>query len=543
MELNYTVDMTVIVLIIFVSTVAFTLALRITNDREPPYLKEHIPFISNSYEYLTDMSGFMERAIEALSESSIIRFMLGMNKVYWVIGPKNTQVLFGPPHIVDPNMLHLRLMSAHWGMSTEEIKMFADDRSGKKKFPLPGTEHTPLRRRHWYNHHTLYTRYLSNPRYTEVLANTFYHFFLRRLDNQSNIEWTSIQLFQFLKNDMFESAIESLFGSQILHLNPDLIKCYWEFDEVAGVLVWGLPRFMSRRPYKVRERLHRMALRHLESSWENFDWNGPERESDWEPHFGSRFSRETAKWFKEAGFSNRTASGHTTATMFGLNGNTLPLTAWALMEIIQDPKLFRETRNEVSQSFVIDEETNKLHIDIRKLLSLPLLSSIYIEVLRMHVSFNATRMAQQDIHMGGYHISKGSIIQSPSQIAHYDEDSWGVDGHPASQFWASRHLNYTEKVDKAGTIKQEPYFSIKARPTSFFPYGGGHAMCPGRHFAKREIMMAIAMILTKFDIEFVEWSEFNGSTSHRSARNDTRYAGTAAMPPDRDMKIRWKRLW
>ncbi|KAI1656394.1 putative cytochrome P450 [Daldinia decipiens] len=535
--------MAVTILLIFPLTAIFAFMRRTGPRREPPYLKETLPLVSNTYEYLTDLSRFMDRATQALCESSIIRFTLGTYNVYWVAGAKNTQVLFGPPHIVDPDMFQLRLMDSHWGMPIKEIKMFADDKSGRKKVPLPGTERIPLGRRHWYNHHTLYAQYLSSPKYTEAIANTFCHAFLRHLDNQPDEKWTSVRLFQFLKNDMAESAIESLFGSQILHLNPDLIKCYWEFDEVAGELVWGLPKFIRRKPWKIREQLHHMALRHIESAWNNFNWNGPECESDWEPHFGSRFSRETAKWFREAGFSDRTASGHTTAIMFGLNGNTLPIVAWALMEIIQDRPLLQAVREDVLRSFVRDQGTGQRRIDTEKLLSLPLLSSIYTEVLRMHISFNVTRMVRQDLLVDGYHVNKGSILQAPSQIAHYDEDVWAVDGHPASQFWASRHVKHVEKADETGCITEETHFSMKARPTSFFPYGGGHAMCPGRHFAKREIMMTIAMILAKFDLEFVEWTQLDGSLSDRPARNDKRYAGAAAMPPDRDMRIRWKRLW
>jgi hypothetical protein len=68
-------------------------------------------------------------------------------------------------------------------------------------------------------------------------------------------------------------------------------------------------------------------------------------------------------------------------------------------------------------------------------------------------------------------------------------------------------------------------------------------MCPGRHFAKQEIMLTIAMIITQFDIEFVEWTNIDGSKSYRGPLDDEKYSGAAAVPPDRDMKIRWRRLW
>ncbi|KAI5862347.1 cytochrome P450 [Durotheca rogersii] len=533
-----------IVLLSGVLLITFVFRLLGKNEPQPPYLWEAIPFVSNTYQYLTDMGAFLDRATEALGQNGIIRFKLGLRDVYMVSGAKNVAGLFRPPHITDPNMFHTLLMDKHWDMSKDEIKMFEDDKSGRKRVPNPGTEDTPPSQRHWYNHHQIYAKYLSSARYTEVLANTFYRFLAERLDESQPLhQYATVDLYDFMKVAMAESAVKSMFGTKILELNPDLLKCYWEFDEVAGILVWGLPRFLIPRAYEIRDRLHGMTTKQTAIAYEEFDWDGPEAESDWDPYWGSRFAREIALWLKESGFSVRTASGHTMATLFGLNGNTLPIATWILMELIQDPPLLRRVRQEAQQAFAVDELTGQRRLaDVEKLLSMPLIQSVYSEALRMHISFNATREALEDIWIGGYRIAKGSLIQTPTQIAHYEDAVWNADGHPAAEFWAERHLDYTAKTGE-DTKPGEARFSINARPTSYFPYGGDHAMCPGRHFAKREIIMAVAIIVVKFDIEFVQWLHYDGSASDRPARNDKKYAGAAGMPPDREMKIRWKRLW
>lgn len=57
-------------------------------------------------------------------------------------------------------------------------------------------------------------------------------------------------------------------------------------------------------------------------------------------------------------------------------------------------------------------------------------------------------------------------------------------------------------------------------------------------------MLTVALLVLRFDMEFVEWTTLDGlSTSKRPAENDVRWSGGAAVPPDRDMKIRWKRRW
>jgi len=67
-------------------------------------------------------------------------------------------------------------------------------------------------------------------------------------------------------------------------------------------------------------------------------------------------------------------------------------------------------------------------------------------------------------------------------------------------------------------------------------------MCPGRHFAKQEMITAMALLVINFDIELVEYVNNDGSTSMRAPKDNPWYCGTAAMPPDLDLKIRWKRL-
>ena len=67
-------------------------------------------------------------------------------------------------------------------------------------------------------------------------------------------------------------------------------------------------------------------------------------------------------------------------------------------------------------------------------------------------------------------------------------------------------------------------------------------MCPGRHFAKQEILLAVAVMVTKFNIEFLGWKNLDGSKSGRSAQDAKRFAGFIAMSPDREMEIRMRRI-
>jgi hypothetical protein len=53
----------------------------------------------------------------------------------------------------------------------------------------------------------------------------------------------------------------------------------------------------------------------------------------------------------------------------------------------------------------------------------------------------------------------------------------------------------------------------------------------------------VAMIVSRFEVEFVGWLKENGSPLDRAAKDDRRYANWVAAPPDREMKVRWRGVW
>lgn len=142
-----------------------------------------------------------------------------------------------------------------------------------------------------------------------------------------------------------------------------------------------------------------------------------------------------------------------------------------MMELIRDPKLFKEVRDEIKTTLVTDPETENSSFDVSQLLTLPLLQSVYSETLRLHVSINITREVLEPMDWDGYTLPKGSLIQAPTRIGLQDETVWGVEGHPASEFWAERHIRYSQRVDGLGETQKVREFCMSGRPSDFFPYG------------------------------------------------------------------------
>jgi len=143
------------------------------------------------------------------------------------------------------------------------------------------------------------------------------------------------------------------------------------------------------------------------------------------------------------------------------------------MHIARSPDLLEEVRKEVMTAYETSPTSTDQQriINAQTLLSLPLLQSIYTEGLRLHVSMNVTRQVTGPLELGGVTLEKGAILQAATEISHYDEETWGMEGHPASEFWAERHVQYVDEVGDDGKTKRARRFVLAGGPNDFFPYG------------------------------------------------------------------------
>jgi cytochrome P450 len=93
------------------------------------------------------------------------------------------------------------------------------------------------------------------------------------------------------------------------------------------------------------------------------------------------------------------------------NANCLPATCWALIELIKDKSLFAAIRAEITTALDVNGK-----LDVKKLAELPLLQSVYVETLRLHVAVNITRQITDEMVLDGYTLKKDYLVQTPSLI-------------------------------------------------------------------------------------------------------------------------------
>jgi hypothetical protein len=149
-----------------------------------------------------------------------------------------------------------------------------------------------------------------------------------------------------------------------------------------------------------------------------------------------------------------------------------------------------------------------------------------------------------------------------------DDDDGDGDGkgrvRPVEEFWAERFLVYpprrqcrpppcpppatqrrgaeaehAQKAPEADQKQQQPRFSLAGLAGAWVPFGGELHVCPGRHFAKREVIGAFAVLCQLFDLELLRAPDTGALPA--PVPPDTSFYAVGALPPKGKVPFRMRR--
>jgi cytochrome P450 len=102
------------------------------------------------------------------------------------------------------------------------------------------------------------------------------------------------------------------------------------------------------------------------------------------------------------------------------------------------------------------------------------------ETLRLYPpTWAVNREATETVSLGGYEIPAGSQVMLPQWVLHRDE-----------RFW-----------DEPGTFDPSRWEGDASRPEyAYFPFGGGRRHCIGMRFARLELALALATMVSRADL-------------------------------------------
>lgn len=177
---------------------------------------------------------------------------------------------------------------------------------------------------------------------------------------------------------------------------------------------------------------------------------------------------------------------------------------------------------------------------------------MFAETLRLYSGIALMRSSDQDFVLDRWRVKKNRIVFIPSRVLHHNPDLWNTgtaqDPHPVEHFWADRFLDFPDSsaVDRttstsededtdtqAVALAQQPRFASERLAKCWVPFGGGATMCPGRTFAKNEMLASLAMLCSGFEVELLE--------SDQGMQPDMRYYAMSILPPLNKIPFRIRR--
>jgi cytochrome P450/NADPH-cytochrome P450 reductase len=167
-----------------------------------------------------------------------------------------------------------------------------------------------------------------------------------------------------------------------------------------------------------------------------------------------------------------------------------------MYHLLKNPEIYHKAQAEVDQ--VVGNDA----LELKHISQLKYLEACLRETLRFQGPINVIVVTPKaDTVIGSkYRVKKGTGILFNLAGFHHDPKVWGDD---AELFKPERFLD--------GKSEALP-------PNAFKPFGNGMRACIGRAFAEQEMLLATAMVLQRFQAEFVDPSYNLGmhSTSETS---------------------------
>ncbi|KAI1382460.1 cytochrome P450 [Hypoxylon crocopeplum] len=479
--------------------------------KRPPTLPSYIPFIDHLVRFITDGSALLSNASKFSGAGVPVRISLPGFSSYVVSGPEAVTAFFKNTRDLSTTSRGITIIQNAFGCPRHLAHHFQPRYSPEG---IPDEIEQAI-------HRGVQTG-LSGPQ-LEVLATRFQINLTERIaasrDEIGN-DWVEIpDLCDFVQKYVIESAICTFFGPFMVSLNPNIVDDFLEFNSYIRLLFMGMPRWLIPKAYKARQRMVENIQRWQKHARDHCEPANIE-DVDWEPYYGSKFIRERQSLLTKRGILDEMArAAENFANLWAANSNAVPAAIWFLIETIRDIPLKNEIFQRVSSTLLtpgtdISHGDSHMEFDTEKLCSDPLLQSVYAETLRLRVAALIVReAAQRDFSFCGWHIKKNEVLTVSSHTEAMNEDIWGMgqdsNPHPLDTFWSHRFLVDPEDPN-SGPLRdpklkkitnRDPYFSTDGLAGTWIPYGGGRSLCPGRHFAKREIMLTTAVFLTAYEFD------------------------------------------
>ncbi|KAI0098510.1 cytochrome P450 [Nemania sp. FL0031] len=293
---------------------------------------------------------------------------------------------------------------------------------------------------------------------------------------------TTTGFWEWIRRSIIKATSESIYGPQNPLRDPRVEDAWRVFEaKFLNLAISPLPSVLSRTAFQAREICAAAMIEYMKKG-------GFEK--------GSKLVKIRHDVHKhEHGFPLEDIGRGELGNTFAILGNTTPTAWWFLYHVFSDSRVLSDIRDELEAFVQIDVKTNTHCIDLACIrTSCPILFSTFQEMLRFRAVNAGPRMVMEDVVVNGFLFKKGNVLMIPASVHHTDVPTWG---ESAMTF---DHMRFARKFapGKKGHSR-----------VAFRAFGGGHVLCPGRHFASIEIMALGALLALQYDVKPVcgQWTE------------------------------------
>ncbi|KAL1605006.1 hypothetical protein SLS60_004549 [Paraconiothyrium brasiliense] len=364
-----------------------------------------------------------------------------------------------------------------------------------------------------------------------LLTEKFVETFRAQLDEDVGLtDGLDVNLYEWLWHRGFHASTTSLVGSKLLEMYPDFDVDYRVWEDNLLTLLFGTPRLFAREAYRARDACVEKLEKWLQTGYQHPMQDG--EDPDWTPYSGARIMRRRHELYKQRGLSIHGQAGWDLIFLAGILSNATPATGWMLLHILSPTSApdFRSRIMQELQSCKRDDGS----VNIPALVRLPLLNSAFHEVLRLYVDLLVVRHVDSSVALGTHYVKQGEQVMAPTWMTHRNPAFF----YRPDVFDPERFLVTDPET---GMLS----YSATGLGGKYFPFGGGHYMCPGRVFAKQEILGTVAMLLLNFDITFRGFVKHTKGSWVAAGKNDfptikNGFAGNQVLGIEGDMQVHIK---
>ncbi|ETS00747.1 putative cytochrome p450 [Trichoderma reesei RUT C-30] len=307
-----------------------------------------------------------------------------------------------------------------------------------------------------------------------------------------------LPLMEWCSDFLISAGQRAYFGDELGQIDGNLVREFVKFDELSWQVLYQYPELLAGEMKRSRDVIQRALKKYIQL---------PQSQRSGEAWFTKAMENE----MRALNIGEDDIATMLMTIYWVLNTSTRKAAFWLLSYILHTPSLILVIRNETKPAF--NNSDGKLNLDYIHN-QCPQLNAMWNEMIRMSASAALVRFITADTVIGGKVLRRGNRLLIPFRQLHFDKS---VFGETADSFDHERFLEMKPSLTQSGTWR---------------PFGGGGTMCPGRHAAKKCVLLFVVLLLQRFDIEVDGWQSLPVADEGKPV------LGIMSTRENRDLRVR-----